>query len=258
MLFPPVYITIRTVTPMINSATSRQNHLLGALPADNYTDLFSQLEFVKLSAGDVLYEPGEVPHYAYFPTTCIVSKYCINEDGASTEIAMIGKEGMIGIALFMGGGTMPNRAVVITPGHAYRLRRKQFLQEIDRQGEPHISALNRVLLRYTLALITYMGQMAACNRHHAIEQQLSRWLLLSLDRLNDNQVITTQASIADKLGVRREGITEAAGKLQRTGLIRYSRGHITVVNRAGLEARSCECYQVVKSEFDQLQRVTKA
>lgn len=238
---------------MVNSDTPRQNHLLSALPAHNFAYLSALLEFVELSTGDVIYEPGEIPHYAYFPTTCIISKYCINEDGASTEIAMIGKEGMIGIALFMGGETMPNRAVVITPGYAYRLRRKQFLQETNRQDQPHINALNQVLLLYTLALLTYMGQIAACNRHHAVEQQLCRWLLLSLDRLNDNQIIITQSSIADMLGVRREGVTEAAGKLQRAGLIRYHRGHITVLNRAGLEARSCECYQIVKSEFDRLQ-----
>lgn len=237
---------------MVNSDAPRQNHLLSAMPEHNFAYLSALLEFVELSTGDVIYEPGEIPQYAYFPTTCIISKYCINEDGASTEVAMIGNEGMIGIALFMGGETMLNRAVVITPGYAYRLRRNQFLQETSRWGGPHNSALNRVLLRYTLALLTYTGQIAACNRHHSVEQQLCRWLLLSLDRLNDNQIIITHSSIADMLGVRREGVTEAAGTLQRAGLIRYNRGHITVLNRAGLETRSCECYQVVKSEFDRL------
>ena len=237
---------------MADSEAPRQNHILGALPEHNYAELSTLLELVNMTSGDVIYEPGERLHYAYFPTSCIVSNYCISTDGASTEIAMIGKEGMVGIALFMGGETMPNRAVVMASGQAYRLKRNQLLQEIGRMDRRRSGALYEVLLRYILALLTYTGQTAACNRHHSLDQQLCRWLLLNLDRLNDNQISATQSLIAEMLGVRREGITVAAGKLQRDGLIRYKRGHIAVLNRSGLEARSCECYQVVKSEFDRL------
>ncbi len=237
---------------MADSEAPRQNHILGALPEHNYAELSTLLELVNMTSGDVIYEPGERLHYAYFPTSCIFSNYCISTDGASTEIAMIGKEGMVGIALFMGGETMPNRAVVMASGQAYRLKRNQLLQEIGRMDRRRSGALYEVLLRYILALLTYTGQTAACNRHHSLDQQLCRWLLLNLDRLNDNQISATQSLIAEMLGVRREGITVAAGKLQRDGLIRYKRGHIAVLNRSGLEARSCECYQVVKSEFDRL------
>jgi CRP-like cAMP-binding protein len=197
--------------------------------------------------GEVLYESGGQLRHAYFPTTCIVSLLYVMENGASAEIAVVGNEGLVGVALFMGGGTMPNRAVVQSAGHAYRLRGALMQQEFDRYG-----ALLRLLLRYTQALITQMAQTAVCNRHHSVDQQLCRWLLLSLDRLPSNHLVMTQELIANMLGVRREGVTEAAGKLQQAGLIHYSRGHITVVDRPGLEARVCECYQVVRAEFDRL------
>jgi CRP-like cAMP-binding protein len=197
--------------------------------------------------GKVLYESGDELHYAYFPTTCIVSKLYVMENGASAEIAVVGNDGLIGIALFMGGGSMPNRAVVRSAGYAYRLRAHLLMQEFDRSG-----GLHGVLLRYTQALITQMAQMAVCNRHHSVNQQLCRWLLLTLDRLPSNEVSITQELIASMLGVRREGVTEAAGKLQKDGLIVYSRGHIQVLDRPGLEARVCECYQVVQSESSRL------
>jgi CRP-like cAMP-binding protein len=197
--------------------------------------------------GDVLCESGDHLHYAYFPTTAIVSLLYVIESGASAEIAVVGNEGLIGVALFMGGRTMPNWAVVQSAGYAYRLRGTLLQQEFNRYG-----ALHHLLLRYTQALITQMAQMAVCNRHHSVGQQLCRWLLLNLDRLPSNELSMTHELIANLLGVRREGVTEAAGKLQRAGLIQYSRGHITVLDRAGLEARVCECYEVVKKEFDRL------
>jgi CRP-like cAMP-binding protein len=202
--------------------------------------------------GKVLYESGDELHHAYFPTTCIVSKLYVMENGASAEIAVIGNDGIIGVSLFMGGGTMPNRAVVQSEGYAYRLRAHLLIQQFDRSGGRRSGALHHLLLRYTQALITQMSQTAACNRHHSVDQQLCRWLLLSLDRLATNELIMTQELIANMLGVRREGVTEAAGKLQKAGLIDYHRGHITVLDRPGLEARVCECYQVVKTEFDRL------
>jgi CRP-like cAMP-binding protein len=225
----------------------RQNHLLDALPATEYERLFPHLVLVPMPLGKVLYESGDKLRYAYFPTTCIVSKLYVMENGASAEIAVIGNEGMIGVALFMDGGSMNNRAIVLSAGYAYRLRSHLLMQEFNRYG-----ALHHLLLRYTQALLTQMAQTAVCNRHHSVEQQLCRWLLLSLDRLTGNELIMTQELIANMLGVRREGITEAAGKLQRAGLIDYCRGHITVLDRPGLEARVCECYQVVKSESDRL------
>jgi CRP-like cAMP-binding protein len=185
--------------------------------------------------------------HVYFPTTSIVSLLYVMLDGASAEIAVVGNEGIIGVARFMGGETMPNRAVVQSAGHAYRLRGQLLKQEFSRSGE-----LQHLLLRYTTALLTQMAQTAVCNRHHSLDQQLCRWLLLSLDRLPSNVLVMTQVLIANMLGVRREGVTEAAGDLQRAGLITYRRGHITVNNRAGLEARACECYAVVKQEFDRL------
>ena len=224
-----------------------QNHLLDALPAAEYQRLAAELELVPMPLGQVLYESGGELRHAYFPTTCIVSLLYVMEDGASAEIAVVGNEGVVGVALFMGGGTMPNRAVVQSAGHAYRMRGPLALQEFGRYG-----ALFRLLLRYTQALITQMAQTAVCNRHHSVDQQLCRWLLLSLDRLASDDLVMTQELIANMLGVRREGVTEAAGNLQRAGLIDYKRGHITVLDRPGLEKRVCECYQVVKTEFDRL------
>ena len=224
-----------------------QNHLLDALPAAEYERLLPLLERVQMPLGEVLYESGGKLRHAYFPTTCIISLLYVMENGASAEFAVVGNEGMIGVALFMGGGTMPNRAVVQSAGYAYRLRGPLVKQETNRNG-PLLS----LLLRYTQALITQMAQTAVCNRHHSVDQQLCRWLLISLDRLPGNQLNMTQELIANMLGVRREGVTEAAGKLQHAGLIHYSRGRITVLDRPGLEARVCECYQVVKTEFDRL------
>ncbi len=197
--------------------------------------------------GEVIYESGEKLHYIYFPTDCIISLLYVMENGASAEIAVVGFEGAVGVALFMGGQTMPNRAVVQSAGYCYRIRQKQFMQEFDRHG-----ALLHKLLKYTQALITQMAQTAVCNRHHSVDQQLCRWLLLSLDRLSSNELAMTQELIANMLGVRREGVTQAAGKLQEAGLIHYSRGHITVIDRKGLEARVCECYEVVRKEFERI------
>jgi CRP-like cAMP-binding protein len=197
--------------------------------------------------GDVVCESGVPMRYVYFPTTSIVSLLYVMEDGASAEIAVVGNEGIVGVSLFMGGETTTSRAVVQSAGHAYRLKAQLLKDAFIRAGP-----LQRLLLRYTQALLTQMAQTAVCNRHHTVDQQLCRWLLLSLDRLPSNKLTMTQELIANMLGVRREGVTEAAGKLQRTGLIHYSRGHITVVDRPGLEARVCECYEVVKKEFDRL------
>jgi CRP-like cAMP-binding protein len=224
-----------------------KNHLLAALPRDEYERLRPGLELVELPLGKVLYESGDELRHVYFPIDSIVSLLYVMADGASAEIAVVGNEGIIGIALFMGGETMPNRAVVQSAGRAYRLKGQLLKSEFNRAGE-----LQHLLLRYTQALITQMSQTAVCNRHHTVDQQLCRWLLLSLDRLSSNNLSMTQELIANMLGVRREGVTEAAGKLQDAGLIHYSRGHITVTDRPGLEARSCECYQVVKTEFDRL------
>jgi CRP-like cAMP-binding protein len=232
---------------MTDLNTPLQNHLLEALPTEVYDRLFPHLELVLMPLGKVLYESGETLNYAYFPTTCIVSLLYVMENGASAEIAVVGNEGIIGVALFMGGGTMPNRAVVQSAGYAYRLRGTIMQKEFDLYG-----ALLHLLLRYTQALITQMAQTAVCNRHHSVDQQLCRWLLLSLDRLQSSELIMTQELIANMLGVRREGVTEAAGNLQRAGLIDYNRGRITVLDRAGLEKRVCECYQVVKTESDRL------
>ncbi|MBS1212398.1 MAG: Crp/Fnr family transcriptional regulator [Proteobacteria bacterium] len=237
---------------MTDPQSPRQNHLLDALPAADYERLFPHLELVPMPLGEVLYESGGELVYAYFPTTCIVSKLYVMENGQSAEIAVVGNDGIIGVALFMGGGTMPNRAVVQSAGHAYRLRGHLLMREFDRTGGRRNGALHDLLLRYTQALITQMSQTAVCNRHHSVDQQLCRWLLLSLDRLPSNELTMTQELIANMLGVRREGVTEAAGKLQHAGLIHYSRGHIQVLDRPGLEARVCECYQVVKTEFDRL------
>jgi CRP-like cAMP-binding protein len=226
---------------------ARQNHLLDALPGSDYARLAPHLEVVPLKLGDVLYESGDALRYVYFPTTAIISLLYVMEDGASAEIAIVGNEGILGISLFMGGETTPSRAVVQSAGHAFRLKAGLLKDEFGRFGPTM-----HLLLRYTQALITQMAQTAVCNRHHSIDQQLCRWLLLSLDRLASNELAMTQELIANMLGVRREGVTEAAGKLQDAGLIHYSRGKITVVDREGLEARACECYQVVKKEFDRL------
>ena len=235
-----------------NPLNPRQNHLLAVLPETVCERLFPHLELVPLSLGEALYESGDRLHHVYFPTTAIVSLLYVMENGASAEIAVVGNEGIVGIALFMGGETMPNRAVVQSAGHAYRLKGQVLKQEFNRSGGRRRGVLQHLLLRYTLALLTQMAQTAVCNRHHSVDQQLCRWLLLSLDRLPSNELSMTQELIANMLGVRREGVTEAAGKLQSAGLIHYSRGHITVLDRPGLEARVCECYEVVRKEFRRL------
>ena len=227
--------------------SSHQNHLLDVLPKADYERIAPHLQGVALPLGDVLYESGAKMQYVFFPTTAIVSLLYVMEDGASAEIAIVGNEGLLGISLFMGGETTPSRAVVQSAGHAFRLRADLLKAEFERFGPTM-----HLLLRYTQALITQMAQTAVCNRHHSVDQQLCRWLLLSLDRLDSNELSMTQELIANMLGVRREGVTEAAGKLQDAGLIRYRRGKITVLDRPGLERRSCECYQVVKTEFDRL------
>ena len=223
------------------------NHLLAALPEAERERLFPHMEIVPLPLGRALYESGDRMNFVYFPTDAIVSLLYVMEDGASAEIAVVGNEGIVGIALFMGGETMPNRAVVQSAGEAYRLDGQLLKEEFNRAG-----ALQHLLLRYTLAMLTQMAQTAVCNRHHSIDQQLCRWLLLSLDRLPANRLSMTQELIANMLGVRREGVTEAAGKLQSAGLIQYRRGQITVLDRPGLEARVCECYDVVRREFHRL------
>jgi len=224
-----------------------QNHLLAALPETDLQRLLPHLKLVPMPLGDVLYESGTRLRSVYFPSTAIVSLLYMLADGASAEIAVVGNEGIIGMALFMGGETTTNRAVVQSAGYAYRMPGQVLKDEFTRAGP-----MQHLLLRYTQALITQMAQTAVCNRHHSVDQQLCRWLLLSLDRLASNELIMTQELIANMLGVRREGVTEAAGKLQHAGLIHYSRGHITVLDRAGVEARSCECYVVVKRESDRL------
>ena len=227
--------------------TPNQNRLLAALPLAESERLYPYLELVPLTLGEVLYESGDQLRQVYFPTASIVSLLYVLADGASAEIAVVGNEGIIGIALFMGGETMPNRAVVQSAGYAYRLKGQMLKEEFNRAGE-----LQHLLLRYTQALLTQMAQTAVCNRYHSVDQQLCRWLLLSLDRLPSNELTMTQELIANMLGVRREGVTEAAGKLQSDGLIHYSRGHIIVIDRPRMEARACECYRVVKGEFDRL------
>ena len=232
---------------MPTSHAPRQNLLLAALPAANYERLLPQLELVPLPLGWVVYEAGRKQGYVYFPTTSIISLLYVMESGASAEIAVTGNDGLVGIALFMGGETTPSRAVVQSAGYAYRLKAAALKREFDHGGP-----LQHLLLRYTQALITQMAQTAVCNRHHAVEQQLCRWLLLSLDRLPSNKLAMTQELIANMLGVRREGVTEAAGRLQAAKLIRYSRGHITILDRPGLETLVCECYAVVRKETDRL------
>ena len=224
-----------------------QNHILAALPAAELEGLAASLELVAMPLGQMLYEPGERLQHAYFPTTAIVSLHYVMESGASAESAGVGNEGVVGIALFMGGDTMPSSAVVQTAGHAYRLDGRLLKQEFSRGG-----LMQGLLLRYTQALIMQMTQTGACNRHHSVEQQLCRWLLLTLDRVSSHELVMTQELVASMLGVRREGITEAVGNLQRGGVISCRRGHISVVERSGLEARACECYAVVRKELSRL------
>jgi len=232
---------------MASLHSPNQNHLLAALPTAEFERLIAHLELVPMLLGEILYEPGGQMRHAYFPTTAIVSLHYVMATGASAETAGVGNEGVVGISLFMGGDTTPSSAVVQTGGHGYRLDSRLLKQEFVRGG-----LMQSLLLRYTQALITQMTQTAACNRHHSIEQQLCRWLLLTLDRLSSRELIMTQELIASMLGVRREGITEAAGKLQEAGFIRYRRGHIAVLDRSGLETRVCECYAMVKKELRRL------
>jgi CRP-like cAMP-binding protein len=225
----------------------KNNHLLAALPPSDLARIKPHLERVRMPLGEVLYEAGGRLQHVYFPTTSIVSLLYVMEDGSSAEIAVVGNEGILGISLFMGGDTTPSRAVVQSKGYGYRLKSQLLKQEFKRAGP-----MMYLLLRYTQALITQMAQTAVCNRHHSVDQQLCRWLLLSLDRLSGNDLTMTQELIANMLGVRREGVTEAAGKLRDAGIIEYSRGHIKVLDRGQLEGRVCECYAVVKKEFDRL------
>ena len=224
-----------------------ENHLLAALLPAERERIFPHLELVPMPLGKVLYESGDVLRHVYFPADCIVSLLYVLENGASAEISVVGNDGLIGIALFMGGETTPSRAIVQSAGHAYRLIGPRLKEEFHRNGQ-----LQLLLLRYTQALLTQMSQTAVCNRHHSVDQQLCRWLLLSLDRLSHNQLTMTQELIANMLGVRREGVAAAAGKLQKLGAIRYARGRITVLDRPLVEQLCCECYSVVKRETDRL------
>jgi CRP-like cAMP-binding protein len=230
----------------------RNNLLLAVLPAAEYEHLSPHLELVKMRLGAVLYESGSELRYAYFPTTAMVSLLYIMEDGTSAEIAGVGNEGIIGVSIFMEGETTPNLAMVQFEGYAYRLKSHLLKEEFNRGGGRRSGALQNLLLRYTQTLITQISQTAVCNRHHSVEQQLCRWLLSNLDRSPSNELTITQELIANMLGVRRESVTEAAGKLQQAGIISYRRGHITVIDRSGLEKWACECYQVVKTEFNRL------
>lgn len=232
---------------MVAAINPKQNHLLDALLKAEFDRLSPNLVHVELPLGKVMYESGGLLEHVYFPTTSIISLLYVMENGASAEIAVVGNEGILGISLFMGGETTSSRAIVQSAGHAYRLEAQLLKDEFNRAG-----AVQRLLLRYTQALITQMAQTAVCNRHHTVEQQLCRWLLLSLDRLASDELIMTQELIANMLGVRREGVTESACRLQKDGIINYSRGRITIIDRKKLESRSCECYKVVKAEFDRL------
>jgi len=224
-----------------------QNRLLAALLDAEYARLFPHFELVPMLQGDVLYESGDQLQHVYFPTTSIFSLHYLLENGGSSEIAGVGNEGVLGVSLFMGGHSTLSRTVVQTGGHGYRLKSHILMEEFNRSG-----TVMCLLLRYTQALITQIAQTAVCNRHHSVEQQLCRWLLLTVDRMPGNELTMTQELIANMLGVRREGVTEAAGKLQNSGFIRYRRGHITVLDRVGLEENVCECYEVVKKEFTRL------
>lgn len=231
----------------------KQNRLLAALPEREWSLWLPHLEPVELPLGTVIYESGGKLTHVYFPTTAIISLLYVMENGGSAEIAVVGYEGIVGISLFMGGETTPSRAVVQSAGTGFRLKATMVMEEFNRAGP-----VLHLLLRYTQALITQMAQTAVCNRHHTLDQQLCRWLLLSLDRLRTNELAMTQELIANMLGVRREGVTEAAGRLDKAGLIRYQRGRITVLDRAGLEERTCECYAVVKREYDRLLPISVA
>jgi len=233
---------------LVNSAL--QNHILSTLPSAELDSFSDDLELVFMPLGEFIYEPGVALQHAYFPTTCIVSLHYVLESGATAETAGVGNEGVVGISLFMGGNTTASSAVVQTAGYAYRLDKKILLREFSRSG-----LLQRVLLRYTQALMTQMSQTAVCNRHHSLEQQLCRWLLLTLDRLPSNELVMTHELVASMLGVYREGISIAAGKLRQAGVINYRRGHITVLDRLKLEQTTCECYAVVKTELDRLSSV---
>ena len=232
---------------MPSAHSPSQNKLLAALPTADFEPLAQHLALVPLALGAMLYEPGQQLQHAYFPTTAIVSLHYVTESGASAETAGVGQEGMVGVSLFMGGGTTPSSALVQAAGHAYRLDRHVLMREFARAG-----LLQRLLLRYTQALLTQASQTAVCNRHHSVDQQLSRWLLLTLDRVPAGELVMTQELVASLLGVRRESIAMAAGKLQQVGCIRYRRGHIAVLDRHGLEDRACECYAVVKKELGRL------
>jgi CRP-like cAMP-binding protein len=234
--------SLKTLSP-----DQTENHLLAALPDAEWRRWLPRLEPVAMPLGHVLYESGATLSHVYFPTTAIVSLLYVMESGASAEIAVVGNEGIVGISLFMGGDSTPSRAVVQSAGLGFRLKSQILKDDFNRAGP-----VLHLLLRYTQALITQMAQTAVCNRHHSLDQQLCRWLLLSLDRLQGSELVMTQELIANMLGVRREGVTEGALKLQQAGLIRYARGHISVLDRIGLERRSCECYAVVKKEYDRL------
>ena len=238
---------------MASAEGPKQNQLLAMLPEVEWVRWLPQLELADMPLGKVLYESGGKVTHVYFPTTSIVSLLYVMENGASAEIAVVGCEGIVGISLFMGGESTPSRAVVQSAGKGYRLKASLMMEEFNRAGP-----VMHLVLRYTQALITQMAQTAVCNRHHSLDQQLCRWLLLSLDRLKCDELVMTQDLIANMLGVRREGVTEAAGNLQAAGLIRYRRGRITVLDRAGLEKRTCECYAVVKKEYDRLLPATMA
>jgi CRP-like cAMP-binding protein len=232
---------------MTFSSKPAQNHLLAALPAAEFARLAAHLQPVTLPLGEMLYEPGAQLQHAYFPVSAIVSLHYVMESGASASVAAVGNEGMVGVSLYMGGDTTPSSAVVQTAGDAYRLERRLLKQEFERSGPTQ-----RLLLRYTQALMTQMSQTAVCNRHHSVEQQLCRWLLVTLDRLPSDKIVMTQEMVAGMLGVRRESIAMAAGVLQQAGVVHGRRGHLTVIERAGLETRVCECYAVVKREFGRL------
>lgn len=237
-------------TPELSSLSPERNFLLAALSPPARQRIYQHLQAVPMPLGKVLYEPGDTLRYVYFPVNSIVSLLYVLEDGASAEISVVGNEGLIGVALFMGGETTPSRAIVQSAGHAYRLPGARLKDEFHRNGEMQL-----LLLRYTQALLTQMAQTAVCNRHHSVDKQLCRWLLLSLDRLDSNQLVMTQELIANMLGVRREGVTEAAGNLQKLGVIEYTRGKITVLDRPRLEQLCCECYAVVKKETDRLEHL---
>jgi len=232
---------------MVSTPPLELNRLLRALPEAERTRLYPHLQLVPLPLGAVVYEPGAKPRHIYFPTDSIISLLYVLKNGTSAEIAVVGRDGAVGVSLFMGGESTPSRAIVQSAGHAYRLTGARLKQEFERHGE-----LLHLLLRYTQSLITQMAQTAVCNRHHALDQQLCRWLLLSLDRIDSNELKMTQELIANMLGVRREGVTQAAGRLQQQGVIRYARGKITVLDRKRLEELSCECYAVVSQETRRL------